>query len=133
MKNLILTLTVTSLLVFTSSMHAQQSAPPDSQMKAVLDELASLGGKPITELSPEEARQQPSPADAVMQLILAQIDPLRSEGEKLAELLKQAGVKVNLKSYDGVAHEFFGMGAVVDKAKDAVSVVAADLKAAFGN
>ena len=66
-------------------------------------------------------------------IILAQIDPLRSEGEKLAELLKQAGVMVNLKSYDGVAHEFFGMGAVVDKAKDAVSVVAADLKAAFGN
>ncbi len=66
-------------------------------------------------------------------IILAQIDPLRSEGEALAKALQDAGVKVNLKSYDGVAHEFFGMGAVVDKAKEAVGVAAADLKAAFGN
>lgn len=65
-------------------------------------------------------------------IILAQIDPLRSEGEKLAELLQQAGVKVNVKTYEGVTHEFFGMGAVVDKAKDAQGVAAADLKAAFG-
>ncbi|MDQ3623263.1 MAG: alpha/beta hydrolase [Verrucomicrobiota bacterium] len=65
-------------------------------------------------------------------IILAQIDPLRSEGEALAKALQDAGVKVNLKSYDGVTHEFFGMGAVVDKAKEAQSVVAADLKMAFG-
>lgn len=65
-------------------------------------------------------------------IILAQIDPLRSEGEKLAELLQQAGVKVNLKTYAGVTHEFFGMAAVLDKAREAQAVVAADLKAAFG-
>jgi len=65
-------------------------------------------------------------------IILAQIDPLRREGEALAKALQDAGVKVNLKSYDGVTHEFFGMGAVVDKAKEAQSVVAADLKRAFG-
>ena len=52
---------------------------------------------------------------------------------KLAALLQQAGVKMNLKSYEGVTHEFFGMAAVVDKAKDAQQVVSADLKAAFGN
>lgn len=50
-------------------------------------------------------------------IILAQIDPLRSGGEALAKALTDAGVNVNLKTYDGVAHEFFGMGAVVDKAK----------------
>ncbi len=345
MKNLLVsTITAASLLALTVTSHAQQGAPPDPQMKAVLDELASLGGKPIAELSPEDARKQPSPADAVSALmkkqdkkgpepvgdvdntsvtlgdhkvpvriytpkgdgpfpvilyihgggwviadldtydaspralcnaanaivisthyrqapeakfpaahedvfgvyqwvvknegkrnydskkvavvgesaggnmaaavsmmakeqgmlmpvyqvlvypvsdvskmdtpsyqenaeakplnkammawfgkhtlakpedaqnprlslllagdalkamppttiILAQIDPLRSEGEKLAELLQQAGVKVNVKSFDGVTHEFFGMGAVVDKAKEAQSVAAADLKAAFG-
>lgn len=65
-------------------------------------------------------------------IILAQIDPLRSEGEKLAEMLKQAGVKVKLKTYEGVTHEFFGMGAVVDNAKEAEQVAAADLRAAFG-
>jgi acetyl esterase len=39
---------------------------------------------------------------------------------------------VNVKTYEGVTHEFFGMGAVVDKAKDAEQLVGADLKAAFG-
>ena len=65
-------------------------------------------------------------------VILAEIDPLRSDGEAYAAKLKAAGVTVNRKTYPGVAHEFFGMGAVVDKAKEAVGVAAADLKAAFG-
>jgi len=65
-------------------------------------------------------------------IILAQIDPLRSEGEELAKALMEAGVKVNQKTYPGVTHEFFGMGAVVDKAREAVGFAAADLRAAFG-
>ena len=64
-------------------------------------------------------------------IILAQIDPLRSEGEALAKALKDVGVKVNVKTFDGVTHEFFGMAAVVDKAKEAQSLAAADLKSAF--
>ena len=47
-------------------------------------------------------------------IILAQIDPLRSEGEQLAALHQQAGVKMNLKSYEGVTHGYFGMVAGVD-------------------
>ena len=47
-------------------------------------------------------------------IILALIDPLRSEGEQLAALHQQAGVKMNLKSYEGATHEFFGMAAGVD-------------------
>lgn len=47
------------------------------------------------------------------------------------KLLKAAGVKVNEKIYPGVSHEFFGMGAVVDKARDAVAVAAGDPRAAF--
>ncbi len=49
----------------------------------------------------------------------------------LGERLKAAGVEVTVRNYDGVAHEFFGMGAVVDKAKDAVQVAAAGLKREF--
>ncbi len=64
-------------------------------------------------------------------IINAQIDPLKSDGDKLAKALTEAGVKVNHKIYDGVVHEFFGMGAVVDKAKDAQQLAAADLKAAL--
>ena len=41
-------------------------------MQAVLNELAALGGKPIEILTPEEARRQPTPADAVMALLKKQ-------------------------------------------------------------
>ena len=64
-------------------------------------------------------------------IIAAQIDPLQSEGEQYAAALKSAGVPVDYKLFLGVTHEFFGMGAVVDKAKQAEMDAAADLRAAF--
>lgn len=64
-------------------------------------------------------------------IITAEIDPLRSEGHMLAAKLEAAGVPVNLKDYEGAAHEFFGMAAVVEDAKDAQAVVATDLRSAF--
>lgn len=64
-------------------------------------------------------------------VISAQIDPLRSEGEALAGKLEAAGVEVDAKTYAGVTHEFFGMGAVVDEAKQAEQQAAAGLKRAF--
>lgn len=64
-------------------------------------------------------------------IILAQIDPLRSDGEAYAEKLRAAGVPVTLQRYDGVTHEFFGMGAVVDKAKQAQQLAGKNLRAAF--
>ncbi|KPC54190.1 alpha/beta hydrolase [Amantichitinum ursilacus] len=64
-------------------------------------------------------------------VITADIDPLRSEGHALAQSLQQAGVKVDYRNYEGVTHEFFGMGAVVKKSKAAVKLVAKDLQKAF--
>ncbi|MEO7455881.1 MAG: alpha/beta hydrolase [Gemmatimonadaceae bacterium] len=64
-------------------------------------------------------------------IINAQIDPLRSDGEMLAEKLRAAGVTVDQKTYDGVTHEFFGMGAVHPKAKDAEAYASAALVKAF--
>lgn len=64
-------------------------------------------------------------------IINAQIDPLRSEGEALAERLRAAGVVVEQRTFPGTAHEFFGMAAVIDKAKEAQQMVANGLKAAF--
>jgi len=64
-------------------------------------------------------------------IIGAQYDPLRSEGALLTENLKQAGVLVNYKLYNGTTHEFFGMAAVVAQAKDAQALAASDLKNAF--
>ena len=64
-------------------------------------------------------------------IITAQIDPLRSESEELGRKLQAAGVSVEHTHFDGVSHGFFGMGAVVDKAKEAVAKVGARLKEAF--
>ncbi len=64
-------------------------------------------------------------------IIAAEIDPLLTEGKEYADKLQAAGVPVQYKVYSGVAHEFFGMGAVVDEAKQAEEFAAEGLKAAF--
>ncbi|MCY7313480.1 MAG: alpha/beta hydrolase [Pseudoxanthomonas sp.] len=64
-------------------------------------------------------------------VILAQIDPLRSEGQAYADALQKAGVAVSVKQYDGVTHEFFGMAPVQDKAKQAQEFAASRLREAF--
>ena len=64
-------------------------------------------------------------------LINAQIDPLRSDGAVLEEALKQAGVPVIRKEYEGVTHEFFGAAAVLPEARKAQSLAADRLKDAF--
>jgi len=64
-------------------------------------------------------------------IVNAEIDPLRSDGQMLADKLKAAGVSVERKTYEGVTHEFFGMGAVVSDAKDAESYAGGRLKDAF--
>lgn len=53
-------------------------------------------------------------------IINASIDPLRSDGEMLEEALQTAGVPVERRIYSGVTHEFFGAGAVVEKARAAM-------------
>ena len=40
-------------------------------------------------------------------------------------------MQVDAANYDGVTHEFFGMGKVVAKAKQAEDLAVKDLKAAF--
>jgi acetyl esterase len=61
-------------------------------------------------------------------IIAAEIDPLRSEGQFLAERLEAAGNDVTYKCYDGVTHEFFGMGLIVKDAAAAQSTIALELK-----
>jgi acetyl esterase len=65
-------------------------------------------------------------------IITAQIDPLQSDGMMLTDKLKAAGVTVDSKNYDGVTHEFFGMGTVVPEAKDANMYAVEQLRKAFG-
>ena len=64
-------------------------------------------------------------------IVSAEIDPLLTEGEQLAEKLRDAGGTVNQRTWRGAAHEFFGQGAVVPAAKEAVQYAADALKAGF--
>jgi acetyl esterase len=53
-------------------------------------------------------------------VVTAEYDPLRDEGEYYAERLRQAGVKTEMKRWDGMNHGFFNLPGVVNKATAAV-------------
>lgn len=52
-------------------------------------------------------------------IVAAQIDPLRSEGEMLAQHLQAQGVSVERREYAGTTHEFFGADALISGAREA--------------
>ena len=64
-------------------------------------------------------------------IVNAQIDPLRSDGETLAEAMRAAGDQVEQRTFPGVTHEFFGMGTVVKGAADAEAYAVARLRPAL--
>jgi acetyl esterase len=67
-----LTLTALAASMICGAAMAQDAAQPpkaEAHMQKVLDALKSLDGKPIETLSPQEARQQPTPADAVKKVL----------------------------------------------------------------
>lgn len=61
-----------------SAVAGDPTARAEIDMARVLEELRSLGAEPIEDLTPEEARRQPTPADAVSSLMakygVAEID-----------------------------------------------------------
>ena len=64
-------------------------------------------------------------------IINARLDPLRSDGAQLRHALEKAGVPVERQEYEGVAHEFFGGAAVLQKAREAQAFAGERLRAAF--
>lgn len=75
-----------------------------------------------------DARLQGLPPTTI---INARIDPLRSDGTKLQDALSAAGVPVERREYEGVAHEFFGAAAVLEKARQAQAYAGERLRQAF--
>ena len=65
-------------------------------------------------------------------VITAEYDPLRDEGEAYAARLREEGVQVVLRRYDGVTHGFFGMPAQLDKAKAAIAEAGSALRITVG-
>ncbi len=65
-------------------------------------------------------------------IINATLDPLRSDGGLLKDALENAGVPVEREIYAGVAHEFFGCAAVLDKAREAQAYAGRRLRQALG-
>ena len=76
-KKMVLPISIIGLLGFTGLIYVaqkannekSQSTKADPEMQKVLDALASLKGEPISQLTPEEARMQPTPTDAVMKVL----------------------------------------------------------------
>jgi acetyl esterase len=66
-------------------------------------------------------------------IVAAQIDPLRSEGELLAQRLQAAGVSVDRREWEGATHEFFGADAVIGDAREAQAYASERLRAALGS
>ncbi len=64
-------------------------------------------------------------------VITAEIDPLMSEGQMLADKLKAAGSEVMYRNLEGAAHEISGTVPVVGDADRAQDLAAKELKEAF--
>ncbi|MDK7665272.1 MULTISPECIES: alpha/beta hydrolase [Cytobacillus] len=56
---------------------------------------------------------------------------MRDEGEAYAERLKEAGVPVEAKRYDGMIHGFFWMPGVLEQGRKSIEQAANALKRVF--
>ena len=64
-------------------------------------------------------------------ILTAEFDGLRPQGEAYAEKLRAAGVAVDCACFDGMIHNFTGMGGALDAAQDGLDHIAATLRRAF--
>jgi acetyl esterase len=65
-------------------------------------------------------------------VLIAGHDPLRDEGLSYAHSLQAAGVAVTVRHYPEMPHGFLLFGRYLDRAKEAIADVGADLSAGLG-
>jgi acetyl esterase len=83
--------------------------------------------------APLDAEPAPDLGDVAPACILvAGYDPLHDEGVAYAERLRAAGVRVELRDYEGMVHGFFNFGGAVEVARTAHRDVLKALAAALG-
>jgi len=107
-----------------------QAKPLNAAMMGWFVKNATSGGTDLTDprLNLIAANLRGLPPTTI---ISAEIDPLRSDGDLLTKSLTAAGVPVEHRLYKGATHEFFGMTAVVGKARDAQEFSIQRLNASF--
>jgi acetyl esterase len=62
---------------------------------------------------------------------VAGVDVLYEDGVKYAEFLKQNGVEVDLKEYDGVPHQVFTMAGALTKGREMLKDIIKNLRGVF--
>ncbi|MEI7443710.1 MAG: alpha/beta hydrolase [Burkholderiales bacterium] len=66
-------------------------------------------------------------------VVVAELDPLRDEVDAYVARLRQAGVAVEARRWDGVMHGFFGQAGVLEKAREAQRFACAAVARALGD
>jgi acetyl esterase len=89
------------------------------------EQYAGHVSEPDVRLSPMLAPSFAGVPPAVV--VTAELDPLRDEGEAYARAMAAAGVRVELRRFDGLIHGFFEMGPASAAARAAVLVTCAML------
>ena len=90
----------------------------------------------IEGLAPDDPRVAPLAAEDFAGLPpaivhVAEGDPLCDEGAEYARKLSAAGVPCRLTRHPGLIHHFYGLGAVIPAAHDALAGIVVELKAAL--
>jgi acetyl esterase len=101
-------MTATDTATTTAPMAVQPTGPAPAwatgikpEMQAVIETLGTLGGKPIETLTAQEARQQPTPTDAVMKLMRDKNIPAPAVTADTMSRMVMPGVKVRIYTPKG--------------------------------
>lgn len=133
---------VFQLLVYPALDHRADAEPPDEVLDPLLfgrEDAAWCWTHYLAEPADgDNPLASPLRADDLHGLppalvIVAELDPLRGEGELYAKRLTEAGVPTELVCFDGAVHGFFSRADRFDAAADAQTLATSALRRAFAS